>query len=186
VVILPGNGCSPVLDANWYGEIQQQLIDSELFEEVVLRDMPDPFQAREEIWIPFVVNDLKIDTNTIVIGHSSGAVAAMRLLERHRLMGCVLVSACWTDLGDEGERLAGYYGRPWEWDRIKANAAWILQYHSADDPFIPRAEADHVAAQLGSQYTCFRDRSHFFGADDLGHLLPDLRAKLTAAGAATA
>ena len=35
---------------------------------------------------------------------SSGAVAAMRLLEKTPLLGAVLVSACHTDLGDAGER----------------------------------------------------------------------------------
>lgn len=178
VIILPGNGCSNVQDANWYGEIQRELIRSKLFSEVILENMPDPYGAKESIWLPFVINELKVDKNTIVIGHSSGAVAAMRLLESHSLFGCVLVSACWTDLGDEGERLAGYYNRPWNWESIRANASWIIQYHSIDDPFIPRAEADHVATHLATEYTCFDDRSHFFSASDVRHLLSDLRVKL--------
>ena len=44
------------------------------------------------------------DANTVLVGHSSGAVAAMRLLEKTPLLGAVLVSACHTDLGDAGER----------------------------------------------------------------------------------
>ena len=40
----------------------------------------------------------------MLVGHSSGAVAAMRLLEKTPLLGAVLVSACHTDLGDAGER----------------------------------------------------------------------------------
>ncbi len=79
VVIVPGNGCSPVLEANWYKWMRDCL--------------------RETIWLPFIQNELRVDDNTILIGHSSGAVAGLRLLENVRLLGCVLVAACHTDLG---------------------------------------------------------------------------------------
>lgn len=36
------------------------------------------------------------------------------------------MSACHTDLGIENEREAGYYNRPWQWERIKANAGVSL------------------------------------------------------------
>jgi hypothetical protein len=106
----------------------------------------------------------------------------MRLAEDTPFLGCVLVAACHTDLGDEHERLSGYYSRPWythitimlsalvrncglvcrQWEQIKSNTKWILQYHSLDDRLIPIAEADHVAAHLGSEYTRAKHSSHFF------------------------
>ncbi len=76
-------------------------------------------RAREKIWVPFLQRQCACDADTIVIGHSSGAVACMRLLESTRLRGAVLVSACHTDLGDAGERAAGYYSRPWQVSRPK-------------------------------------------------------------------
>ena len=178
VIILPGNGCTPVRDVNWYGWLENILMNSDLFSEVLLRDMPDPIEAKESIWIPFIENVLGVNENTIVIGHSSGAVAAMRLLEKHNILGCVLVSACHTDLGCESERISNYYSRPWDWDLIRSHAQWIIQYHSTDDPFIPREEADHVAANLHSEYTCFENRQHFFTPKDIQHIIDDLKAKL--------
>lgn len=120
--------------------------------EPVLQNMPDPVRARESRWVPFMKKQLRVGADTVVIGHSSGAVAAMRLCEDTQIRGLVLVSACHTDLGIESERQAGYYSRPWEWDKIKANAGWILQYHSDNDPFIPVDEARHVAQHLESEY----------------------------------
>jgi len=70
-----------------------------------LRNFPDPYYAREENWIPFLENELKCDSSTILIGHSSGAAAAMRYAENHKLKGIILVSAYWTDLGDSTERV---------------------------------------------------------------------------------
>jgi predicted alpha/beta hydrolase family esterase len=178
VVIIPGNGCSPVHDANWYSWMERELQQYSAFSDVILRDMPDPYQAKESIWIPFIVDELGADENTILIGHSSGAEAAMRLLETHKLKGCVLVSACHTDLGCESERVSGYYSRPWKWDAIRSNVEWILQYHSEDDPFIPRSEADHVALNLQSDYTCFKNKSHFFYPKDVKHIIDDIIRKL--------
>lgn len=178
VIIIPGNGCSPVEDCNWYSFMQHQLLESGLFSEVVLKDMPDPCEAKESIWIPFIKSELKVDESTIVIGHSSGAVAAMRLLEGVSVWGCVLISTCHTDLGEESERISNYYSRPWEWGLIKSNSRWILQYHSTDDPLIPIDEADFVAQQLDTEYTRFANRSHFFTARDVSDILNDIIKKV--------
>lgn len=177
-IILPGNGCRDVWASNWYADCQRALTASGVFDEVVLRDMPDPDRARESKWIPFIQHELHADANTVVIGHSSGAEAAMRLLELQRVRGVVLVAACHTDLGMASERAAGYYNRPWQWETIAANTDFILQYHSTDDPFIPAAEADFVAAQLRSDYTLFDDRSHFFTWRDIAHIVPAIAEKL--------
>ena len=126
IVIVPGNGCDDINDANWYAWLDKKLRDSGRFSEVLCKTMPDPHRARRKIWLPFMLSTLRCsDPGTIVIGHSSGAVAAMRLLQEHRLSGCVLVSACHSDLGDDGEAASEYYppsGGAWHWDSIRANA----------------------------------------------------------------
>ena len=196
VIIVPGNGCTNVRTSNWYGWMQRRLIDSNLFSEVVVETMPDPYEAKRSIWLPFIRSFMRDgdSVNTVVIGHSSGAVAAMRLLEDTPLLGCVLVSACHTDLDAPSERISGYYpgfldgvecANEWQWDKIRANAGWILQFHSVDDPFIPRAEADYVAEQLGSEYVCFEDKSHFFTPRDAEPIFEELKAKIATAMGST-
>jgi predicted alpha/beta hydrolase family esterase len=61
--------------------MKEQLIASKLFSDVILRDMPDPFGAKESEWVPFLLKECGVDSNTLIIGHSSGAEAAMRLME---------------------------------------------------------------------------------------------------------
>ena len=56
---------------------------------------------------------LKADENSIIVGHSSGAEAAMRYCEEHKVRGIVLVAACHTDLGHPSEAISGYYNRAW-------------------------------------------------------------------------
>ena len=124
-VIVPGNGDGDIEHSNWYAWIAGKLRNDERFDEVVLKNMPDPIRARRDIWLPFMRTEMGCDPRTVVIGHSSGAVAAMRLLETDKLHGAVLVSACHTDLGDANERASGYYppsGGPWQYEAMMANA----------------------------------------------------------------
>lgn len=85
----------------------------------------------------------------------------MRFLETGKPKGLILVSACHTDLGVPSETISGYYSRPWQWDTIRANAQFIVQFHSTDDPFIPIDEARHVAKHLQSEYIEHSNRNHY-------------------------
>ena len=169
-IIIPGNGDGDVRRSNWYTWLEGRLLDHPSFDEVVLRDMPDPLRARRKIWVPFMLDELGADERTVIIGHSSGAVAAMRLLEEHQLHGAVLVASCHTDLGDANERASGYYppsGGPWRWNEICRNAGGNVRLlHSDNDPFIPLDEAKHVASQLGCALQVESGRSHFFSPCD--------------------
>jgi pimeloyl-ACP methyl ester carboxylesterase len=49
--------------------------------------MPDPVGARESIWLPFMAGELGVGQDTVVVGHSSGAAAAMRFAETKRVAG---------------------------------------------------------------------------------------------------
>ena len=130
--------------------------------EVIGETFPDSILAREKYWIQFIKERLEADENTILIGHSSGAAAAMRFAENNKLLGTILVSPAYTDLGDEMEKQSGYFDRPWQWDKIKENQKWIIQFGSKDDPHIPLEEFRHIHKMLDTQYFEFENRGHFF------------------------
>ena len=159
-VILPGNGPGDVECSNWYGWARDKLnkIDGVT---AVLENMPDPVSARQEIWLPFMQHTLGCDENTIIIGHSSGAAAAMRFTETHAVKGLILVSTAISDLGCPNERLSGYFDRPWKWDAIKKNSGFIVQFGSTDDPFIPWPEMQEVADNLNTDLRKYTDKGHF-------------------------
>lgn len=138
-------------------------------------------RARAAIWLPFI-EELGADTDTVLIGHSSGAVAALRYAETHRVLGSVLVGVCHTDLGDTGERASGYYREPWRWDDIRRNQEWLGLFQSSDDPCIPVAEARFVAAQLRCAYFEFTDRGHFTDRAPFPELVQFVRRKLALPG----
>jgi hypothetical protein len=174
VIMIHGNGgCTP--GDFWYPRIEEACTALGLA--VVNRTFPDNIKARARFWLPFL-EELGADEDTILIGHSSGAVAAMRYAETHRLLGSILVAVCHTDLGDSGEAASGYYSAPWQWERIRAHQRWIAIYHSIDDPHIPVAEPRFVAAQLKCNYFEFDGRGHFIDPDALPEAVPYLARKL--------
>ena len=173
-ILIHGNGGGTAGDI-WFPWLEREL--SALGLEVINQTFPDNIRARAKIWLPFL-DELGADDNTILIGHSSGAVAAMRYAETHRIAGSILVSVCHTDLGDADERASGYYMAPWQWQKIRGNQPWIAIYQSTDDPLIPVAEARFVASQLKCSYFEFEDRGHFVDQHDFPEVVRFLRTRI--------
>jgi hypothetical protein len=174
VIICPGNGCTDIHQSNWYGLLHDKLKDLNI--RSYCEDFPDPLHARRDRWVPFIRSLAKQEENSndvILVGHSSGAQAALRYIEEFEVYGCVLVSATYSDLGDAHERASGYYPQnksngeeenPYLFDRMKKNCKNWYQFHSDDDPFIPLHEAEKIRDGLGlsSTYCMLPGRSHFF------------------------
>jgi len=159
-------GCSPVASSNWYAWFASEIEKRSYVDECILRDFPDPNGCKESVWVPFLKNEIGLDDRTVVVGHSSGAACAMRLLETQKLLGAVLVAAAYTDLGDPYEAKSEYFSRPWNWERMKEGAREIVVFHGSDDHLIPVREARFIASKLECdhfEYIEMDEQSHFFG-----------------------
>jgi uncharacterized protein len=158
VVILHGNGNSHGTD-DWYPYIKSNL---EAFGvECLTPDLPDNVLARKAYWFPYFSDVLGLNSNDIVIGASSGALAILKYAEDHKIGASILVGTYYTDLGYEDERASGYFDTPWNWQKIKANQGWTAIFASTDDPYIPISEPRFIRDRLGSEYFEFTDRGHF-------------------------
>ena len=173
-ILIHGNGGSTSAD-HWLPYLDREL--SGLGLAVTNQTFPDNVKARSSYWLPYL-EELGADEHTILIGHSSGAVAAMRYAESHQLLGSVLVGVCHTDLGDSGERASGYFGTPWLWEDIRTHQQWTAVYSSTDDPYIPVAEARYVAKMLSCNYFEFTDRGHFMDSREFPEVVSYIRRKL--------
>lgn len=158
VIIIHGNGGDTGSDY-WYPWLVQELGANGI--EAIAPNFPDSQLARAKFWLPFLKNELHAAESAILVGHSSGAVAAMRFAENHHILGSILVGASYTDLDDEDERLSGYFTKPWNWEAIRANQQWIIQFASPTDPYIPIQEARFIADNLKSDYRELPNRGHF-------------------------
>ncbi len=161
-MIIPGNNNTD-LSGLWYPQVKKEL--EKLGLNVIAKNMPDPDFARKQFWLPFIEEQIKNDINSILVGHSSGAVSILRYLEENKTYGIVLVGASHTDLNDKKEKASGYFDEPWNWEKIRKNAKWIIQFASTDDPYIPIDEARYINDRLNSEYHEFTNRGHFMQAE---------------------
>jgi predicted alpha/beta hydrolase family esterase len=168
-IIIPGNGDDDPHD-KWFPSVTKEL--ERLGIQTTNVKFPDPVLARMEYWLPFI-EKLGAAENTILIGHSSGAVAAMRYTEIHKILGSVLVGVYYSDLGDESEKKSGYFDEPWDWGSIKSNQNWIIEFASTDDPYIPIEQPRFIQKMLSAEYYEYTDEGHF-GSDKNKTTFPDL------------
>lgn len=96
-----------------------------------------------------------------MVGHSTGAVAAMRFAEHNNIFGSVLVGTYYTDLGYEDEKASGYFDKPWNWEAISQNQNWIMVFASTDDPYSAIEEPRLIKDKLQAAYFEFSDQGHF-------------------------
>lgn len=169
IVYIHGNGASHWSFA-WAKWLKQEL-DARGYE-TFFETMPDSVIARKKYWFPFLEERVKLGANDVVVGWSSGAIAAMRYAEGHKLHGSILVGPSPSHLGDELEKQSGYFDEPWQWQKIKENNGRIALVYSDDDPFIPQEQFAIVEKELQpNDVLKFSGKGHFIEQETFPELL---------------
>lgn len=168
IIFIHGNGTMH-WSFGWAAWLKAEL--DRLGFEAWFETMPDSVAARSVYWLPFLKDHVKAGESDVLVGWSSGAVAAMRYAEDNQIKGSVLVSPCYTDLGDELEKQSGYYDQPWRWEDIRANQGKIALIWGDDDPYIPQSEFAFIAEQLSPVQIKVHDGAHFIERTQFAELL---------------
>jgi predicted alpha/beta hydrolase family esterase len=102
-----------------------------------------------------------LDDETILIGHSSGAVEILGLLnETDTKVGiCILVGVFKDDL--DWENLKGLFEKPFDFEKIKNQAKKFIFIHSDDDPYCPLDHARFLVEKLNGQLVIMPGFKHF-------------------------
>lgn len=139
--------------------------------ETFFETFPDSIIARSKYWLRFLKDHIKAGEKDIIVGWSSGAVAAMRYAEENKIKGSVLISPSYTDLGDELEKQSGYFDKPWNWDSIKNNQEQIALFYGDNDPYIPQEDFEFIASKLDPQVFKIPNGGHFIDRANFPELL---------------
>ena len=169
IVYIHGNGTTHWSHgwAPWFKTEVEKLGFDTFFE-----TMPDSIIARSEYWLSFLQDPVKAGGGDVLVGWSSGAVAAMRYAETHNVFGSILISPSYTDLGDDLEKQSGYFDAPWDWEAIKKNNKHTIALISGDDdPWIPQAEFKFIAQHLDARHISVPSGQHFIDRTEFPELL---------------
>lgn len=148
---------------NWFPWLQKQL--EEKGYKVWTPDLPEADKPNIKRYNKFLVEegDWSFDQDSILIGHSSGAVAILGLLQALpddiKVDTCYLVGAFKNDL--DWDSLAGLFEEPFDFDLIKSKANRFVFIHSDNDPYCPLDHAEYLAEQLNGELIVKEDQKHF-------------------------
>ncbi|PIT90743.1 MAG: hypothetical protein COU22_00495, partial [Candidatus Komeilibacteria bacterium CG10_big_fil_rev_8_21_14_0_10_41_13] len=154
--------------------------------------MPNPEEPEIEAWLKALHDNLpdSVDENIILVGHSIGCQAVLRYLERlpqvSKICGLLLL-APWMELDqqtlkEEGEEVKKV-ARPWmetpiDFTKVKSMVGKVVAIFSDNDPYVPLAQKDLFARELGAEIIIEHNRGHFDPSSRVKELSSALEAIL--------
>ena len=132
---------------------------------VMVPNFPTPGGQSYESWKAVLKNYINtFDEQTILIGHGTGGVLALRIAEElsREIHGLFLVASYAEKIGHEGyDRLnATFLDHTFAWDTIKSHAMVIKVYAGESDPFVPVATSKKLAESLGEELQTIPEGGH--------------------------
>ncbi len=150
---------------NWFPWLKTEL--EKLEYEVWVPDLPQAEKPNIERYNKFILanKEWKFDSEAIIIGHSSGAVEVLGLLEALPenivVNKCFLVGSFINDLG--WDSLNELFLKPFDFEKIKKHAKEFIFIHSDNDPYCPLDHAKYLAEKLNSELIVEKGQGHFSG-----------------------
>lgn len=144
---------------NWFPWISQKLLQMGI--EALIPALPDSDRPSIQRYNDFLLSRGWDFDGCLLIGHSSGALAAMGLLEAlpatSKVRLVVLAGVFEGDLGQEA--LKGCV-RDFDHERIRTRAKTIKVIHSRDDPIAPHLQARSIAQKLKADFVLLNGLGH--------------------------
>ncbi len=176
-VILHGTGADHT--SNWFPWIRAEL-ESRGYT-VWVPDLPGADRPNIERYNELLLGGDWDFTDNLVIGHSSGSVAILGLLQalpQDTKIGTAILAGAFTKRLSESPSwgmLRELFDKPFDFEAIKQKARKFIFVHSKDDPICPIEEARHLCEQLDGEFVTFDGMKHFsLGLDKRFTKFPEL------------
>ncbi len=148
---------------NWFDWLRIELEKKNW--KVWVPDLPHADKPNIQTYNNFIFGnkEWKFDKNSVLIGHSSGAVAILGILQNLPedviVDRCILVGAFKNNLN--WDALDDLFLKPFDFEKIKKHAKRIIFVHSDDDPYCPLEHAEYLKNQLGAELMVIPGQKHF-------------------------
>jgi predicted alpha/beta hydrolase family esterase len=159
-IILHGTLGSP--KGNWFSWLKGELEGEGLA--VWLPQLPDAEQPSLRAWADFVRAECPfvINNDTLVVGHSSGAILVLILAqENQQAIGGVVAVSVFHDNSLGWEPNDKLFDVPFDWPAIRKHAPKLLLINSDNDPYVPLTQPQYIARNLHAELLVIPGQGHF-------------------------
>jgi len=162
------HGTDGTSQENWFPWLKQKLEAKGL--DVWVPDLPHAEKPNISRYNDFIFQkkDWIFDEETMIIGHSSGAVEILGLLqhlpENEKVGVCILVGAFKNDLG--WEALSELFLEDFNFDLVKSKAKKFIFIHSDNDPYCPLDHARYLSQKLNGTLIVKKGQGHFSASNN--------------------
>lgn len=148
--------------------------------------LPHPFEPKEEEQVDYVLNNIKFDEQTILLGHSLGSVVALKVLERLKgpIAGLVLVGGfVEPNFKDKPRPFEQNFKWSFNFQKIKNNLNFVKILSDTKDSAVPMEQGRKLHKFLGGELIeTIAKESHFSATSEpeiLDHLVPKIKVFTT-------
>ncbi len=153
---------SALILISWYGTPKDNWspwLKTELEKKGYQVSVPDlPTICSDRPDMEEMLKTLKVDKDTVVIGHSLGALLGLRLAERQKFNKLILVSG-W-DFDDLTEEHKLFWPDKINHEKIKENVKEIIVIHSSNDPYTTAIAAEGMSKRLNAKFVLVSNGGH--------------------------
>lgn len=156
-VIFHGTSSNP--HANWFDWLKKHL-EANDYSPVWVPQLPNAESPDMTRYREFVFNsDFGFNTETLMVGHSSGAVTVLSILEALPDDTCIGTAVMVGVYRPEIK----HFSSPEALDisKIKGKAKRFVFIHSDNDPYCPLEHAEYFSKELGGELIMIPGQDHF-------------------------
>lgn len=148
---------------HWFPEIKKKLESEDV--EVIRPEFPTPEGQKLENWMKVLdEQEAEIDEETVLIGHSTGAVFILSILEEleKTVEASFLISGFKGKLGIEFDELNETFAeKDFDFEKIKSSSKEFYVFHSKSDPYVPLEKGAQLASDLSANLELVANAGHF-------------------------
>jgi len=162
IFIIHGTFGSP--SENWFPWLEEEL--EKEGHEVFVPRFPTPEGQNLENWLKvFEEYEQRLDSDSVLVGHSLGPAFILNVLERIKkpVKAALFVAGFTGSLGNpKYDGLNNTFAaKEFNWEKIKKNCGSFFVFHSDNDPYVPLEKAKKLAQKLGIEPIVVKDAGHF-------------------------
>lgn len=146
--------------SNWFQWLKKEL--EELGHQIFIPDFPTPENQTLDNWLK-VIEPFSKDFNnreTILIGHSLGALFALNIIEKWTVKATFLVGGFAKLPGNRFDPGMTTFAKDFNWNKIHQNCQNFYIFHGDNDKYVKIETAEDLAQKTDGELTIIKNGGH--------------------------